>query len=67
MKNRYTKRTRAAGGVAVPCTSNPLELGSYPAAGFWAVKLPFASGVEVWVLRNRNLRTVSGWEQSSTK
>ena len=27
MKNRYTKRTRAAGGVAVPCTSNPLELG----------------------------------------
>ena len=31
------------------------------------VLLPFISGDEVWVLRNGCLRTVSGWEQSSTK
>lgn len=31
------------------------------------VLLPSISGDEVWVLRNGCLRTVSGWEQSSTK
>ena len=35
--------------------------------GLVPVWLPFISGVEVWVLRNGCLRTVSGWEQSSTK
>ncbi len=35
--------------------------------GFCFVRLPSISGVDVWVLRNRNLRTVSGWEHSSTK
>lgn len=29
--------------------------------------LPFTGGDEVWVLRNKCLRIVSGWEQSSTK
>ena len=29
--------------------------------------LPLVSDVDIQVLRDRNLRTVSGWEQSSTK
>ena len=32
-----------------------------------SVGLPFVSGVEVWVLRDGNPRTVSGRERSSTK
>ena len=32
-----------------------------------SVWLPLVSDVDVWVLRDRCLRTVSGWEQSSTK
>ena len=31
------------------------------------MRLPLVSDVDVWVLRDRCLRTVSGWEQSSTK
>ena len=58
-----------------PCSrgiSGPLYLKSAIAGvmsglGLVPVWLPFISGVEVWVLRNGCLRTVSGWEQSSTK
>ena len=35
--------------------------------GFVVGKLPLMMGVDVLVLRNRNLRTVSGRERSSTK
>ena len=35
--------------------------------GCLLVEPPFASGVEAWVLCNRNLRIVSGQEWSSTK
>ena len=35
--------------------------------GRFIVKLPLISGVDVWVLRDGNLRTVSGQECSSTK
>lgn len=35
--------------------------------GYSIAELPFVSGDDVWVLRNRNLRTVSGQECSSTK
>ena len=35
--------------------------------GRFIVKLPLVSGVDVWVLRDGNLRTVSGQECSSTK
>ena len=36
--------------------------GVLPYRGFWNKALPEVSGVEVWVLCNRNLRTVSGQE-----
>ena len=35
--------------------------------GWELIQLPFVSGIEVWVLRNRNLRTGSGQECSSHK
>ncbi len=35
--------------------------------GSYRVGQPSVSGVDVWVPRNRNLRTVSGQEWSSTK
>ena len=35
--------------------------------GRFIVKLPLISGVDVWVLRDGSLRTVSGQECSSTK
>ena len=35
--------------------------------GSFLVGLPSKSDVDIWVLRDRNLWTVSGWEQSSTK
>ena len=41
--------------------------GVMPIRGLYPVELPSISGVDVWVLRNRNLWTVSGQECSSTK
>ena len=41
--------------------------GVMPIWGLYPVELPSISGVDVWVLRNRNLWTVSGQECSSTK
>ena len=41
--------------------------GVMPIWGLYFAELPLESGVEVWVLRNRNLWTVSGQECSSTK
>ena len=35
--------------------------------GRFIVRLPLISGVDVWVLRDEDLRTVSGQECSSTK
>ena len=41
--------------------------GVIPIWGLFLVELPSISGVDVWVLRNRTLWTVSGQEWSSTK
>ena len=54
-KNLYTVNYRAAGEIAVPCTCNPLQQGCCQTEGFLSVELPSISGVDVWVLRNRNL------------
>ena len=55
------------GELAVPCNLQSAIAGVMSGLGLVPVWLPFISGVEVWVLRNGCLRTVSGWEQSSTK
>jgi hypothetical protein len=38
-----------------------------PNRDFHIVEQPYLSDVDGWVLRNRNLRTVSGLDGSSTK
>jgi len=54
------------GELAVPCTSNPLQLGRIPRrAAMWASKP--RGGVEGWVRCNGCLRTPPGSEDSNGK
>ena len=57
-------RSRGDSG-ALYLQSAPAEV--MPCPGPIIAKLPCVSGVDVWVLRNRNLRTGSGQEWSSPK
>jgi hypothetical protein len=55
------------GEVAVPCNLQPAIAGSNSKHRLVFVSPAALSGVEDWVLRNRNLQTPSGPEGSSGK
>ena len=62
----YNSNTALGGELAVPCRLQSATVGLKVTGGFMRGKQEFARSVDIKVLCNVNLLTVSGWEHSST-
>ena len=62
----YNTFTALGGELAVPCYSQSATVGLNVAGGFRRGKQESARSVDIKVLCNVRLLTVSGWEHSST-
>ena len=62
----YNMSTALGGELAVPCRLQTATVGPSVTGGFLRGKQEFARSVDIKVLCNVNLSTVSGWEHSST-
>ena len=67
VQTKYVINFPRSRGVSGALYLQSALVGVISSRGYLFVEPPFISGVDAWVLRNRNLRTVSGWEHSSTK
>ena len=63
----YNTFTVLGGELAVPCCLQSATVGLNGVGGILCGKQEFARDVDIKVLCNVTLRTVSGWEHSSTK